>query len=38
MVAVLSCLVGYGEVGVWLKGMVDGGEDGFVLEGNRYRE
>lgn len=34
-VAVLSCLIGYGEVGLWLAHRVDAGE--AVLEGNPYR-
>jgi len=37
VVAVLSCLVGYGEVGLYLKRKVDEGAEGFVLEGNRYK-
>lgn len=34
-VAVLSCLIGYGEVGLWLQARVDSGD--AVLEGNPYR-
>lgn len=34
-VAVLSCLIGYGEVGLWLAHRVDTGE--AVLDGNPYR-
>ncbi|WWC90357.1 phosphomethylpyrimidine kinase [Kwoniella dendrophila CBS 6074] len=33
--SVASCLVGYGEVGLWLKKQVDKGE--AVLEGNLYK-
>lgn len=33
--AVASCLVGYGEVGLWLKRRVDKGE--IKLEGNPYK-
>lgn len=32
--AVLSCLIGYGEVGLWLRGEVAAGR--AVLEGNPY--
>jgi hydroxymethylpyrimidine/phosphomethylpyrimidine kinase len=35
-VAVASCLIGYGEVGLWLRDQVDAGH--AVLEGNVYRE
>ncbi|CAK9784595.1 hypothetical protein CC85DRAFT_325983 [Cutaneotrichosporon oleaginosum] len=35
LVAVLSCLIGYGEVGLWLRKQVAAGE--AVLEGNPYR-
>lgn len=34
-VSVLSCLIGYGEVGLWLKSRVETGE--AKLEGNPYR-
>ncbi|WVR09300.1 phosphomethylpyrimidine kinase [Kwoniella sp. DSM 27419] len=34
--AVASCLIGYGEVGLWLKRQVEKGE--AVLEGNVYRK
>lgn len=35
--AVFSCLVGYGEVGLYLKRKIAEGKDGFRLEGNPYR-
>jgi hydroxymethylpyrimidine/phosphomethylpyrimidine kinase len=34
--AVASCLIGYGEVGLWLKTQVSKGE--AVLEGNPYKQ
>ena len=34
--AVASCLIGYGEVGLWLKGRLRRGE--IKLEGNPYRK
>lgn len=34
-VAVLSCLIGYGEVGLWLANRVETGE--ATLEGNPYK-
>jgi hydroxymethylpyrimidine/phosphomethylpyrimidine kinase len=37
VVAVLSCLVGYGEVGLYLRRKIAEGSEGFILEGNRYR-
>lgn len=33
-VAVASCLIGYGEVGLWLQKQVQCG--GAIMEGNRY--
>lgn len=38
VVAVLSCLVGYGEVGLHLARKAREGADGIHLEGNRYRK
>jgi hydroxymethylpyrimidine/phosphomethylpyrimidine kinase len=35
LVAVLSCLIGYGEVGLWLRTQVAAGE--AVLDGNPYK-
>lgn len=37
VVAVLSCLVGYGEVGLYLQRKIARGSEGFILEGNRYK-
>jgi hydroxymethylpyrimidine/phosphomethylpyrimidine kinase len=34
LVAVLACLVGYGEVGLWLQRKVG---NGVILEGNLYK-
>lgn len=36
MMALLACLLGYGEVGLWIKKMAVLGRHGFVLEGNPY--
>jgi hypothetical protein len=38
MLAVASCCLGYGEVGLLLKERVDRGEDGYHLEGNPYKQ
>lgn len=37
LVAVFSCLLGYGEVGLYLKRKLDDGSGDVVLEGNRYK-
>ncbi|KAK7035986.1 Phosphomethylpyrimidine kinase-domain-containing protein [Favolaschia claudopus] len=41
LMAVLACLIGYGEVGLWLKREAEKGKEkggsGVVLEGNPYR-
>jgi hydroxymethylpyrimidine/phosphomethylpyrimidine kinase / thiaminase len=37
LVAVASCLIGYGEVGLWLLRHSQAGWDGIHLEGNAYR-
>ncbi|KAG8933739.1 hypothetical protein FRC02_011254 [Tulasnella sp. 418] len=37
LVALASCLLGYGEVGLWLKKRATEGKDGFYLEGNIYK-
>ncbi|KAJ4475560.1 Phosphomethylpyrimidine kinase-domain-containing protein [Lentinula aciculospora] len=37
MMALLACLLGYGEVGLWLKKNVKTGDDGWVImQGNPY--
>ena len=38
MLAVASCCLGYGEVGLLLKERVDRGEDGYHSEGNPYKQ
>lgn len=37
LVAVFSCLLGYGEVGLYLKRKLEDGSGEVVLEGNRYK-
>ncbi|KAJ9124444.1 hypothetical protein QFC24_003233 [Naganishia onofrii] len=37
LVAVFSCLLGYGEVGLYLKRKLEDGSGDVVLEGNRYK-
>jgi hydroxymethylpyrimidine/phosphomethylpyrimidine kinase len=37
VVAVFSCLIGYGEVGLYLNKKIRQGEHGFKLEGNPYK-
>lgn len=37
LVAVFSCLLGYGEVGLYLKRKLEDGSGEVVLEGNRYQ-
>ncbi|KAJ6567153.1 Phosphomethylpyrimidine kinase-domain-containing protein [Mycena capillaripes] len=37
LMALLACLLGYGEVGLWLKGAAARAGSGIVLEGNPYR-
>ncbi|KAJ9100000.1 hypothetical protein QFC19_005817 [Naganishia cerealis] len=37
LVAVFSCLLGYGEVGLYLKRKLEDGSGAVVLEGNRYK-
>ncbi|KAK7438443.1 trifunctional hydroxymethylpyrimidine kinase/phosphomethylpyrimidine kinase/thiaminase [Stygiomarasmius scandens] len=36
LIALLACLLGYGEVGLWLKKQVLQHDSGIVLEGNKY--
>ncbi|KAG8894004.1 hypothetical protein FRC01_013223, partial [Tulasnella sp. 417] len=38
LVAVLACLLGYGEVGLWLKRNALRPESGFYVEGNPYEK
>lgn len=38
MLAVASCCLGYGEVGLLLKERVDRNEEGYHLEGNPYKQ
>jgi hydroxymethylpyrimidine/phosphomethylpyrimidine kinase len=38
LVAVASCLIGYGEVGLWLARHAEKGLDGMHLEGNPYQK
>ncbi|KAG8899895.1 hypothetical protein FRC01_010334 [Tulasnella sp. 417] len=38
LVAVLACLLGYGEVGLWLKRNALTPESGFYVEGNPYEK
>lgn len=37
LVAVFSCLLGYGEVGLYLKRKLEDGSGDVALEGNRYK-
>ena len=37
LVAVFSCLLGYGEVGLYLKRKLEDGSGEVILEGNRYK-
>ena len=37
LMAVLACLLGYGEVGLWLRKQVDKPGSKMRLEGNQYR-
>ncbi|KAJ6500752.1 Phosphomethylpyrimidine kinase-domain-containing protein [Mycena sanguinolenta] len=37
LVALLACLLGYGEVGLWLKRAAAAAESKVILEGNPYR-
>ncbi|KAF8901830.1 Phosphomethylpyrimidine kinase-domain-containing protein [Mucidula mucida] len=36
MMALLACLLGYGEVGLWIRKVAAQGKDGFIVEGNPY--
>lgn len=38
MVALLACLLGYGEVGLWLKKQAGSDADGFHINGNPYKK
>ena len=37
LVAVFSCLLGYGEVGLFLQRKLEDGSGEVILEGNRYK-
>jgi hydroxymethylpyrimidine/phosphomethylpyrimidine kinase / thiaminase len=37
LIALLACLLGYGEVGLWLKKEAEHHGSGILLEGNKYR-
>ena len=36
LMALLACLLGYGEVGLWIKKVAASGEQNFILQGNPY--
>ena len=37
LIAVAACLLGYGEVGLWLQSEAKREGSGVILDGNQYR-